>query len=200
MAGAHTIVEILMVRKAAADVMVRYLGGDPSLVEEVAANRLRQEDMDDDDPARLFGQTMESEARRGSARRSPCWSWKAGRSAPECRLPPTWRASLGALQDLGLPVSDRDRMLAKDMITSAAFTQAGQLEGEGGGATRTYACSSSARAGARRGRRRPWGKKPRRCTWRTFPKKTIFARGQMVEASRWTASMAEYLERALQAL
>ncbi len=33
-----------------------------------------------------------------------------------------------------------------------------------------------------------------------FPKKTIFAQGQMVEANRWTASMVAYLERALQAL
>ncbi len=71
MAEVPTIVEIIMVlpgqaagqvRKAAADVMVRYLGGDPSLVQEVAANRLRQEELDDDDPARLFGQTVESEA------------------------------------------------------------------------------------------------------------------------------------------
>ena len=70
-ADARGIVEVIMilpgraagqVRKAAADVMVRYLGGDPSLVEEVAANRLRQEDLDEDDPARLFGQTVESEA------------------------------------------------------------------------------------------------------------------------------------------
>ncbi len=49
-------------RKAAADVMVRYLGGEPQLVEEAAANRLRQEDPDEDDPARLFGQAMEGEA------------------------------------------------------------------------------------------------------------------------------------------
>ena len=34
----------------------------------------------------------------------------------------------------------------------------------------------------------------------TVPKKTIFAQGQMVEANRWTASMASYLERALEAL
>ncbi len=63
-ADARGIVEVIMilpgraagqVRKAAADVMVRYLGGDPSLVQEVAANRLRQEDMDEGDPARLFG-------------------------------------------------------------------------------------------------------------------------------------------------
>ena len=36
------------------------------------------------------------------------------------------RLTLGALQDLGLPISDRDSMLAKDMITTAAFTQPGQ--------------------------------------------------------------------------
>ena len=34
------------------------------------------------------------------------------------------RLTLGALQDLGLPVSDRDRMLAKYMITTAAFSSA----------------------------------------------------------------------------
>ena len=34
----------------------------------------------------------------------------------------------------------------------------------------------------------------------TFPKKTIFAQGQMVEANRWTANMASYLERALEAM
>ena len=33
------------------------------------------------------------------------------------------RMTLGTLQDLGLPVSDRDRMLAKDIITTAAFTE-----------------------------------------------------------------------------
>jgi hypothetical protein len=52
----RTIVEIIMVlpgraaghvREAAADVLVRYLGGDPSLVEEIAANRLTQEQLDE---------------------------------------------------------------------------------------------------------------------------------------------------------
>ena len=51
-----------MHRRKAADILVRYLGGDPSMVEEIAANRLRQEDMEEDAPARLFGQTVESEA------------------------------------------------------------------------------------------------------------------------------------------
>ena len=65
------MVEIVMVlpgrtaamhRKKAADIIVRYLGGDHTPVEEVAANRLRQEELDEDDPAHLFGQTVESKA------------------------------------------------------------------------------------------------------------------------------------------
>ena len=39
--------------------------------------------------------------------------------------------TLRALQDLDLPVSDRDKMLAKDMITTAAFTTPHRSAGEG---------------------------------------------------------------------
>ena len=39
-------------RKAAADVVVRYLGGDLTLVEEIAANRLAQESLPEEHPAR----------------------------------------------------------------------------------------------------------------------------------------------------
>ena len=58
-------------RKAAADVMFRYLGGDPSLVKEIAANRLAQEQLDEDHPARIFGQTVESDALRRKREKSP---------------------------------------------------------------------------------------------------------------------------------
>ena len=121
-AEVRTIVEIIMVlpgraaarvRKAAADVMVRYLGGDPSLVQEVAANRLRQEELDDDDPARLFGQTVESEALKRK-REEVAMVELEGRTkrARVQAATDVARLTLGALQDLGLPVSDRDRMLA----------------------------------------------------------------------------------------
>ena len=67
---AHGIVELLMVmpgkaaakaRRGAAEVMVRYLGGDMSLVQEIATNHMRQEDLEEDDPARIFGEAVESE-------------------------------------------------------------------------------------------------------------------------------------------
>ena len=108
---AKGIVEIIMVlpgqtaarvRKAAADVVVRYLGGDPQLLEEVAANRLRQEDLDEDDPARLFGQTVESEAIKRKREELEL-------TELQCRMKrarvqsatDVARMTLGTLQDLG---------------------------------------------------------------------------------------------------
>ena len=71
---AKRITEITMVlpgraaagsRKKAAVILVRCLGSDPSLVAQIAANRLTQEQLDEDDPARIFGQTVESESLKG---------------------------------------------------------------------------------------------------------------------------------------
>ena len=66
--GAVTIVMVLpgrtaaRVRKQAASTLVRYLGGDMSMVEELARNHLTQQELDEDDPMRLFGQAVESDA------------------------------------------------------------------------------------------------------------------------------------------
>ena len=69
-ATAREITEIIMLlpgtaaaqfRKKSADVVVRFVGGCPSLVEEIAANRLAQENLPEDHPMRLFGETVESE-------------------------------------------------------------------------------------------------------------------------------------------
>ena len=40
------------------------------------------------------------------------------------------RTTLASLSDLGLPISDRDRMLAKDIITNAAFVADSHMGGE----------------------------------------------------------------------
>ena len=211
-ADARGIVEVIMilpgraagqVRKADADVMVRYLGGDPSLVQEVAANRLRQEDMDDDDPARLFGQTVESEAIK--RKREEVTLLELDSQAKRIRVQAATdvaRLTLGALQDLGLPVSDRDKMLAKDMITTAAFTQ-GQLTDRGEEADICLQQFCATRG--KKGLEAVLGRKAKKLYLEDHPgyqfaRKTIFAQGQMVEANRWTANMASYLERALEAL
>ena len=67
---ARGITEIIMVlpskaaahfRKKAADVVVRYLGGDLSLVDEIAAIRLAQETLHEEHPAYIVGHTVEGE-------------------------------------------------------------------------------------------------------------------------------------------
>ena len=211
-ADARTIVEIVMVlpgrtaalhRRKAADVLVRYLGGDPSLVEEVAANRLRQEDMDNDEPERFFGQAVESAAIKRKREEVTLLELdcQAKRVRVQCATDVA-KTTLDALRDLGLPISDRDRMLCKDMITTAAFTQ-GHLEDRDQDADICLQQFCASRG--KKGLEAVLGKKAKKMYLEDnpgyqFPKKTIFAQGQMVEANRWTASMASYLERALEAL
>ena len=115
------------------------------------------------------------------------------------------RLTLGALHELGLPTSDRDRMLAKDMITTAAFTQPGQRQLEGVEEDKDICLQQFCASHGKRGHEAALGKKAKKLHLEDhpgfqFPKKTIFAQGQIVEANRWTASRANYLERALQAL
>ena len=50
------------VRKQASSTLVRYLAGDASMVDELAQNHLVQQELDEENPARIFGQTVESDA------------------------------------------------------------------------------------------------------------------------------------------
>ena len=116
------------------------------------------------------------------------------------------RITLDSLRELGLPTSDRDRMLAKDMITTAAFTQPGQRQLEGGaGEDKDICLQQFCASRGKRGQEAALGKRAKKLYLEDhpgfqFPKKTIFAQGQMVEANRWTGSMMACLERALEAL
>jgi hypothetical protein len=215
---ARGVVEIIMVlpgraaarvRKAAADVIVRYLGGDPQLVEEVAANRLSQQNLEESDPARLFGQTVESEATKRKREEATVAELEGQMKRARVQAATdVARLTLGALGDLGLPVSDRDKMLAKDMITTAAFTEQRQIGGEGrpqDDGDRDVCLQQFCAERGRPGMRTELGKKAKKNYLAdhpgfTFPKKSVYANGQLVEANRWTESMRAYLERALQAL
>ena len=82
------------------------------------------------------------------------------------------RLTLGALQDLNLPISDRDRMLAKDMITTAAFTQPGQGQlgaEEDKDICLQQFCAERGKAGGTSASERG----PRSCTW-TITRATSF--------------------------
>ena len=114
------------------------------------------------------------------------------------------RLTLGALQDLGLPTSDRDRMLAKDLLATAAFTQPGQgqlMAEEDRDICLQQFCAERGKAGGHIS----LGKKAKKLylddhPGYTFPKKDVYANGQLIQANRWVESMRPYLERALQAL
>ena len=156
--------------------MVRYLGGDPSLVEEVAANRLRQEELDENDPARLFGQTVESEAvkRKREEVILTELEGRAKRARAQARIEDVRaanevaRITLDSLRELGLPTSDRDRMLAKDMITTAAFTQPGQRQLEGGaGEDKDICLQQFCASRGKRGQEAALGNGPKSYIWRT---------------------------------
>ena len=145
---ARGIVDIIMVlpgraaasiRRQASNVLVRYLGGDPTLVEEIAANRFAQEELNESDPNncfRIFGQTVESEAIK--RKREELTLLELDGQAKKARVEiasSVVRTTLSSLSDLGLPISDRDKMLAKDIITTAAFipdTHSLSRGGEGG--------------------------------------------------------------------
>ena len=207
---AKGIVEIIMVlpgrtaarvRKAAADVMVRYLGGDLSLVEEVAANRLRQEDMEEDEPARVFGQTVESEALKRKREEVAIVELEGRMKRARVQAATdVARMTLDTLRDLGLPISDRDKMLAKDMITTAAFTGQGQLTDDKDVCLQQF-CAERGRPGGHIS----LGKKAKKLYLDDYPgyvfmKKDVYANGQIIQANRWVESMLPYLERALQLL
>ncbi len=111
------------------------------------------------------------------------------------------RMTLDTLRDLGLPISDRDKMLAKDMITTAAFTGQGQLADEDKDICLQQFCVERGKPGGhislgKKAKRLYLDDHPGYC----FAKKDVFANGQIIQANRWVASMLPYLERALQQL
>ena len=210
---ARGIVDIIMVlpgkaaatvRRQAADVLVRYLGGDPALVEEIAANRFAQEELSKTDPSncfRIFGQTIESEAIK--RKREELTLLELDGRAKKARVEiasSVVKTTLGSLTDLGLPISDRDKMLAKDIITNAAFTPdtCNKENNADSDICLQRFCAENGKAG----KHVTLGKRAKQLYLSdypnfTFPKKTVFANCQMIEANRWTESMKKYLEEAL---
>ena len=209
---ARGIVDIIMllpgkaaasVRRQASDVLVRYLGGDPTLVQEIAANRFTQEELSETDPnnsLRFFGQTIESEAIK--RKREELTLLELDGRAKKARVEiasSVVRTTLASLSDLGLPISDRDKMLAKDIITNAAFTPdaADRQNHEDNDICLQQFCAQNGKAG----KHVMLGKKAKQLYLSDNPefifRKNVFANGQNIEANRWTESMKKYLEEAL---
>ena len=105
-------------------------------------------------------------------------------------------------------MSDRDRMLCKDIITTAAFVgqhyftgTAHRLEDQDRDICLQKFCMEQGKAG----KHIQLGKIAKRIYLKDypdfeFPKKDIFANGQIIQANRWTESMSRYLEEALESV
>ena len=50
---------VASIRREAANCLVRFMGGDLTMVDEIARNHLAQQDLESEHPARIFGQAVE---------------------------------------------------------------------------------------------------------------------------------------------
>ena len=218
-ASARGIAQIIMVlpgrtaaqfRKHSADVVVRFLGGDLSIVEEVVANRSLQEAAQQEHPMRFFGETVESDElnrKREAVQLAELdlqlqeIKGRAKRARVE-NVTASVRTGLACMRDLGLPIDDRARMRATDLIQQAVFEESRDTPGDPEICVREFLQSQGVRDASMDAR---VGKLAKQLLLRdrpehTFRKKTIYCNGQLREANVWHRSDQGYLERALASL
>ena len=209
--GAEGVVKIVMllpgraaahVRKQAASTLVRYLGGDLSMVDEIAKNHLSQQDLDEEDPARLFGQVVESEAlsrKREAVQLGELELQLAEQAgALKRRRIESIQYCLQAMECVG--IDDRDRCRSADMVRSVAFGST-DIDKE--------VCVREVINEAGRSRETGLDCKVGKLAKKLyiadhpgfeFPKKQVYANGQLISANMWLVSQRGYIERALASL
>jgi len=205
---AREIVEVVLLlpgkaaadfRKESAKILVRFLGGDLSLVEELAQIHLSQGDLSDKSPGAFFRDAAESD-RVKRAREEFQFVDVQGRikrarvEGVRDVVVTTW----AALAAIGLSPDDRDRARAGDMIRTAAFDAAITDDDP-------EICIRGVLSAA--GHRGPGldckvGKLAKKLYMKAhpdfvFPKKQIYANGQLVEANIWKASQRKYVDTAI---
>ena len=205
--GVVTIVMILpgraaaRVRKQAAQTLVRFLGGDMSMVEELARNHLTQQELDEEDPthpARIFGQAVESD-RVKRAREEVTIAELDGQL--KRRKIESIQFCMQTLNDMGAS-DDRDRLKITDMVRTVAFGSASPTEQQADKETCIREVIMEAGRTREGGLDCKVGKLAKKLYLNdhpgfTFPKKNIYANGQMIEANMWLQSQRPYIERAL---
>ena len=124
-------------RRNTADVVVRYLGGDPGLVGEVMANRAAQETLAREDPshpARIFGEAVEAERTSAAAKRDAMEMLELEVKEQELRTRLEQAQSQAkrtrietfvycheTASRLGVEPDDRTRLQLRDMVQSIAI-------------------------------------------------------------------------------
>ena len=219
-ADARGAVEIIMLlpgkvaatfRKEAASVIVRYIGGDMSLVDEVAANRLAQEHIPDTHPARFFGQAVESEQKKRLREEIEVTEIQVRLAETQLRLVESQgqhkRARISeiesgfqAMTSFGVEIGDREKLMAKDVICTMIFMDANTP------VEQDHEVSIKQMLLAQ-GLNRPGldclvGKLAKSLYLGDHPtyvfvKKDILCNGQVVKANVWRESQKSYIENAI---
>ena len=151
-ADAEGIIQIIMLlpgraaataRKSAANVIVRYLGGDMSLVDEVLANKQIQAELDPEHPARIFGESVpkqpslyEMEMTRNARMQSLSAAFQLAQAINSTSLPRLQAEAQKAIDEVLLPPGDKteDYVDATEILLERAYTreQVERLSGEFG--------------------------------------------------------------------
>jgi len=197
------------VRKQAASTLVRYLGGDMSMVEEIARNHLTQQQLEEDDPARIFGQAVESDAIKRKREELTLAELGVQLAEQECarkrRRIESIQFCLDAMESVG-GADDRDRCRSADMVRTVAFGPASSTDLP---PTDKEVCVREVILAAGRAREAGLDCKVGKLAKKLylvdqptfkFPKKQIYANGQLIEANMWRESQRGYIERALASL
>ena len=207
--GVVTIVMLLpgraaaRVRKHAASTLVRYLGGDLSMVDELAQNHLSQQELDEEDPARLFGQQVESDAVKRKREEVVISELELQLCEQEGALKRRRIESIKfCLEALDTGADERDRCRATDMIRTVAFgSSSSEVDKE--------VCVREVINAAGRAREAGLDCKVGKLAKKlyladhpeyTFPKKQIYTNGQLISCNMWLLSQRSYIQRALASL
>jgi len=170
-------------------------------VEEVAASHLAQATLPDSHPARLFGQTVESEAAKrlreelvvveleGRLKRARVES--AGAAI---------EAGFGVMRNLGIEPNERDQLMARDVLSTAMF-----CAGDAQQPHDREICIKQIlleRGLRQAGLDARVGKVAKKLLLEEQPayefvKKDIVCNGQVLQANVWKESQREYIERAM---
>ena len=152
MTDAEGIIQIIMLlpgraaaiaRKSAANVIVRYLGGDLSLVDEVMANRQIQAELDPEHPARIFGESVpkqpslyEIEMTRNARMQALSAAFQLAQAINSTSLPRLRAEAQKAIDEVLLPPGHKmeDYLDASQILLERAYTdeQVERLAGEFG--------------------------------------------------------------------
>ena len=179
------------------------------MVDELARNHLAQQELDENDPARIFGQQVESDAIKRK-REEVTLSELELRLAEQAgalkrRKIESIQFCLESLETVG-GADDRDRCRATDMVRSVAFGSASSSEQPTDGEICIRQVINEAGRAREVGLDCKVGKLAKKLLLvddPTFvwPKKNIYANGQLLTGvNMWLNSQRPYIERALASL